>query len=121
VRAVTLTTASRGAMLASMSGNPIAHRVALPPDLDGFRAWWTADHRVQRRVEVTHLATGIRGAASAFNIDTALAAALKLCRARLAMARRERHPLPLVRDVDATTPDGASALRAMLDGDVATR
>ena len=68
-----------------------------------------------------HAATRIRGEASALNVDTALAAALRLCRARLAMDRRTRHPLAIVRDIDVTTPDGATALRAMLDGDIATR
>lgn len=86
------------------------HTVPAP---DGFTAcWWRPIDRYDRlsmtarppwrlrAVEVEHTATGVRGRGTARDVDTALAAALRLCRARMAMARRARHPMPLVRSVD---------------------
>lgn len=98
-----------------MSSAVTIRRLTAP---EGFTARWWSTPRGDRAVQVEHTATGARGKAAARYTDTALAAALRLCRARMAMERHAQQPLPLVRDVDATTPEGAAALRAMADGEL---
>lgn len=100
--------------------------VALSPDLAGYTAsqwidrpgtagWWGSSAWC---AEVTHAATGTSARVMSPRAPDALAAALRLCRARVAMAARAEHPPRLVRDVDATAPDGAAMLAAMDAGDL---